>query len=441
MSPDGPDNLIKHRWFGFLVVAALIFRLAVILVPGNSLDTPWSAGNDTQGYVLLAQNLVAGSGYTYAGEPTAFRAPGYPFLLAGLLKLFGPHFVMVARWVQLLAGIAVSYFCSRIARILFDDTTAKLAFLVSLVFPTLVFFTSEILTETVTALFVTIFCWLLAREVARPALTNLLGMGLAVGCGSLFRPNVLSLTVAGLFGAVAARQTTRDRTPVALLPMVALLVLSPWIRRNQTTFGSSVLLSTQGGLNALVGAIDPEGRTQPGETELIRATLGFVPPQELETNSVSRRALGSEAEMNRRAWRLARRSWGQMHWHVIPWAARKWKCFWLSTEQVFTTSALPVWKRAIRLSGVMFYWTLLVLAGSGLWRLRRADKKQGHIFLLYAMLLTIFHTPFVMNTRIRAPLLDPLLAVLAAGGCVAAWKAHSASPKLSRLPWEASSGC
>jgi len=31
-------------------------------------------------------------------------------------------------------------------------------------------------------------------------------------------------------------------------------------------------------------------------------------------------------------------------------------------------------------------------------------------------LLTLAHTPFVMNTRIRAPLVDPLVAALAAGG-------------------------
>ena len=37
------------------------------------------------------------------------------------------------------------------------------------------------------------------------------------------------------------------------------------------------------------------------------------------------------------------------------------------------------------------------------------------VLLAYAVLVTLAHTPFVMNSRIRAPLLDPLLAVLAGG--------------------------
>lgn len=77
MKLDTPKAATEHRWFGRLVAAAFLLPVAVIVVPGNALTTPWSAGNDTQGYVLLAQNLVSGSGYTYAHEPGAFLAPGY----------------------------------------------------------------------------------------------------------------------------------------------------------------------------------------------------------------------------------------------------------------------------------------------------------------------------------------------------------------------------
>lgn len=422
---------LKRQFFVLLVVGAVFFRIAVISVPGNALNTPWSAGNDTQGYILLAHNLVAGSGFTYAGEPSAFRAPGYPFLLAGLLQLFGPYFIVVARWVQFLAGIGVSYFCWRIAGILFNEQTAKLALLVSLMFPTLIFFTSEILTETLAALFVTIFCWLLARDAVCPALLNLVGMGFAVGCGALLRPNVVFLATAGLIGTLLVRQSPRECVQVAILPLVVMLVLSPWFLRNRFTFGGDVLLSTQGGLNALVGVIDPEGRSQPGETERIRAAMGFVPPQDLETNSASRLALESEPEMNRRAWRRVLLGWSQMRWHAISWIAKKWECFWLSTEQIFTNSALPAWKRTMRISGVMFYWLLLALATRGLWHLRQANNIQARAFLIYAAVITISHTPFVMNTRIRAPLLDPFLAVLASGGLLAFSESYKAKARIS----------
>jgi hypothetical protein len=44
-------------------------------------------------------------------------------------------------------------------------------------------------------------------------------------------------------------------------------------------------------------------------------------------------------------------------------------------------------------------------------RLRNADAAR--LFLSYAVVVTLIHLPFVMNTRIRAPLIEPALAILA----------------------------
>jgi len=64
----------------------------------------------------------------------------------------------------------------------------------------------------------------------------------------------------------------------------------------------------------------------------------------------------------------------------------------------------------------MFYWALFALASLGWGILRKTRPNVAAILLGYAILMTMLHTPFVMNTRIRAPLVDPLIAVLAGGG-------------------------
>ena len=65
---------------------------------------------------------------------------------------------------------------------------------------------------------------------------------------------------------------------------------------------------------------------------------------------------------------------------------------------------------------MLFYWLLLALGIAGWFRLRRLRPELAHIFLFYAVLVTILHVPFNMNTRLRMPFIDPWLAVLGGSG-------------------------
>ena len=87
--------------------------------------TPWGGGGDTPAYVLLAQNILSGKGYAYAGMPTALRAPGYPLMLAAFFKLFGAHALAAMRWLQFFEGIAVALLCAATAKKLFGEQAGK----------------------------------------------------------------------------------------------------------------------------------------------------------------------------------------------------------------------------------------------------------------------------------------------------------------------------
>ncbi|HTZ75387.1 MAG TPA: hypothetical protein VMB47_15805, partial [Candidatus Aquilonibacter sp.] len=66
--------------------------------------------------------------------------------------------------------------------------------------------------------------------------------------------------------------------------------------------------------------------------------------------------------------------------------------------------------------GVLFYWALLALGIAGWLKLRALRPELAYIFLFYAIVVTILHIPFNMNTRLRMPFIDPWLAVLAGAG-------------------------
>src|SRR5690348_4789713 len=116
----------KNRFlsYGFLiwVMTGVLGRLAFIAISGNALQTPWSGGSDTGAYVLLAQNLLGGKGYTYAGQPTAFRPPGYPLLLAAFMEFFGKHYIVAMRGFQFLEGLAIVFLCAAMAGRIFGKT-------------------------------------------------------------------------------------------------------------------------------------------------------------------------------------------------------------------------------------------------------------------------------------------------------------------------------
>jgi len=69
-----------------------------------------------------------------------------------------------------------------------------------------------------------------------------------------------------------------------------------------------------------------------------------------------------------------------------------------------------------RTVGVLAYVAVLALAVAGLYRLKKIRPEMATTFLIYALGLTTMHLVLVMNTRLRIPLMEPLIVVLAGGG-------------------------
>lgn len=408
------------RLYILLVLLALTIRAAMLWVAGNSVMAPWSGGGDMPAYILLAQNLVTGNGYTYAHVPSAWRTPAYPLVIAGAMDLFGAHFVLAVRFFQVCMALLAAYFCMRAARLFFGKTASKIALLAALFFPTLAYFSGEILSESLAAFFMALFLWILAEDAVNPLWISTAGMGLAVGAGAMFRPNFVAVGALALAGSWLSRRAHRMRLQLALIPLCVALVFAPWILRNYQVFGRFVL-STKSGADALCGALNPESRFNSGWENRMRALVGYVLPNDLETNAPSRLALGSEIELNRKCWQATRQVWAEMGWGALAsWALRKWATYWLSLDQLLHPGHISRTNRLLHLAAVVFYWALLAAACAGWWNLRVARPRLALTLLGYAVLMTLIHMPFVMDSRIRAPLIDPLIAVLA-GGVAGRW--------------------
>lgn len=409
----GPLTLGTRSWF-FVLGSLIAAHAAFSILAGGSQLTFLSGGSDAPAYALLASNLLHHQGYTYAGEPTAMRPPGYPVFLAILGFLFHRWYIVAVRFIQFWVCLATAWLCGRCAKELFHDRAGSAAFLLALLLPTQIFASAQVLTECLATFFVALFLYFLVREMKSPASRTEAGMGAAAAAATYLRFNSAALP---LFAGIAIYRFTGRRRLIAIggSMVLPLLLLSPWLVRNLVVFHGKALFSTQGGLNALVGVLTPEGRGQAGDTQKLQHAVGWV-LSDVETNNPSRRSLPSEVVLDQECLRVVPGVWKTLGWRAAPLLMKKVADFWLGTDQIFETRALSLSGRLIRLSGVMVYWCVLGFAIAGWRRLRTSNPRAAMLLLAYAAIYTLLHLPLTMNTRIRFPLMDPLVAALAGGG-------------------------
>ena len=156
----------------------------------------------------------------------------------------------------------------------------------------------------------------------------------------------------------------------------------------------------------------PLGSTKPGETDAIKNALGWG-NWDVETNQPTRAGMRDEAALNDQAWRVASNLGWRAGWRVAALFAEKFSAFWFSTNQILEVRSQSWRGRIARMAGVAVYWVALVAAKIGWSRLHSTNSSVAKSLILYAAVLTAFHLPVTMNTRLRVPLFDPLLATLA----------------------------
>jgi len=412
--PTLPTRLFTNPYLiSFFVFAALALRIYLIVLSGDKPEGILGGGSDAPAYILLGHSLYNGHGMSYVGQPTALRAPLYPLMLAALESPSVSHYLLIMRLVQFVIAILTAAVCAKTAQQLCGNPAKWLAFAIAICTPTLLFFTTQILTEIFTAFLVSLFLYFLVRYSASQRWTPLIGMGICSGLLLLLRFNTLFIPPVAALAAIRLPLsfTTLKR---ALLPLVlSLAIVSPWLIRNFRVFHGDILYSSQTGTTALQGALAPQGRTQPEGLEEMKARQGWW-LSEIETDQPSRLQFPSEAVLNRQAKVVAVNAWKELGFQAIPLLAKKISYFWLSTEQLLSTNSFHDTQRKLRAAGVLLYWAILVAAILGWFRLRKSSPRIAHLLLLYCVLATLLHLPFTMNTRLRVPLIDPALCTLSA---------------------------
>lgn len=236
-----------------MVAVALAVRLAVmVFVYPERLDPArdhWRFGGESG---RIARSIVQGKGFSnpYFADtgPTAWLTPVYPYLLAGVFKLFGVYTKASALVILSLNCLFSALTCIPvffIARKSFGERAAVWSGWAWAFFPLSIYFAADFIWDTALATLLLPILFLIALHLENaPGLWRWTGFGAFAGFAGLANPVSLSvapfLTLWVLYRYWKRRQPWFACGAAALLGVV--LVVSPWFVRNYRTFHKIVPL-------------------------------------------------------------------------------------------------------------------------------------------------------------------------------------------------------
>jgi len=193
-------------------------------------------------------------------HPTAFYPVGFPAVLAAIRWLGGG--LLADRWLQVLASLGNVPLSYLFARRGYGRAAGRAAAWATALWPGGILLSATWLAEPVFALGLGLSLLPLAyaRRKQRPLALTIAALGL----GALAYLRSSSLPIAALLGAALGydwfrrlpwpRRALAAAALAAGLTALACVPLAPWAWRNQRVLGAPVLVSTNGGVNLLLGA-------------------------------------------------------------------------------------------------------------------------------------------------------------------------------------------
>jgi hypothetical protein len=238
----------------FFVAFAVRLFFCFVVVPrfdlanGPQTEDFWTY---TDGYVDLAKNLVEHGKYSFAedAERSTYRAPLFPFVLAGVYRLFGDMATSVlvlnsaaSSLGAVIALIVASHFIPRISRFA--------AYSVALL-PFSIWYCPSSYSDTFLALTVLLFVWALVCMIQQPRLRNKVATGVAFALACLTKAILLPFPAVVLAWALIRKRSHLGSMILAFL--LGMSLISVWSVRNYQLTGRFVTISQGMGFNLLAG--------------------------------------------------------------------------------------------------------------------------------------------------------------------------------------------
>lgn len=363
---------------------------------------------------------------TFTDGRPFFRAPLYPFFLAGVYRLSGESF-LAAKVLQHVLGAASCVLLFLLARRAFSTTTALIASLLAALYGPLMYFEKELLIPPLAVFLMLGMLLAVARAVERPTGTRWLVAGLLLGLCGITRPNFLLFAPVLLAWLVmSARREPRPASGwlrAATLAAGIIIPVAPVTLHNLLVGRDFVLIASQWGINFEIGN-NPlaDGKTAAAPAWLARRPQdGYMDNVYAASRQVAEADLGRPAKDSQIAGYWLRRGLGFLRTQPAD-AARLYakKVYYLlngfeieSNRSMYLDRtwspifAALVWVRGLAVPfGLVGPLALVGLALPG------ADRRVGTVLKLFALTYALSVVAFFVTGRFRIPLV-PIACIFA----------------------------
>ncbi|KEO81352.1 glycosyltransferase family 39 protein [Tumebacillus flagellatus] len=242
-------------WATLIMALAFAVRLYYMKV----FEQPALSG-DAANYVAMVKRLVNTGAYSFwGGQPDAYVTPGYPLFLAFFFKVFGHSAHDPLMWVygaQILLSTLTVLGLYLIGRRVCNALAGGLAALAYALYPTAIWASTLVLTETLYIFLFTAYAYVLLVAMDRESRWWTAAAGAVLALAVLVRPSVAPLAVMPLIYWGLVRRIEKP-IQLTIWHLAAFgIVMLPWWIRNTVTLGHFVALATQTG-NPLLAGTDP----------------------------------------------------------------------------------------------------------------------------------------------------------------------------------------
>ena len=249
---------------GWIFAIALLLRVGWIVI-GHTYKFKNTDDNFGFGWEMgrIGASLASGHGFSSpfgpATGPTAWEPPLYPYVIAGVFRVFGIYSRASAFVLLTLNSVFSALTCVPIfliGRKIFSENVAVGAVWAWALLPNVLFWCTRAIWETsLAALLLTTIFWLALTLEDRDGWIPWLQLGLLWGITALSSTSLLSfLPAAGLWAWYRrARRGKRSLAGVVLASVVFFACITPWLVRNYQTFGKFIFIRDNFGAELRLG--------------------------------------------------------------------------------------------------------------------------------------------------------------------------------------------
>jgi hypothetical protein len=399
----------RHKTVFGIMTFYCVIGIAYLFVIGNKVTFP-----DEVEYMQIASNLYNQGFFSIDGvNPTAYRPPGFPFLLASAKLVYDDVLFFkalnIAFWV-ISAGLVY-----QITTLLYSAKAGIISLVLFMLYPVNLYTAGTLYPQAFTEMLLLVSIYLAFKPGSEIKIVPISIASIAL---VMTVPNFLVTYLLIIFYLAVSYRNRKIAVYAFLSLFVMAAVLGAWSWRNYSAFGQNVLVSSNSGFNLLLGNSENAGANTGVNVDLKTHLEATAQMNEIEADKYYK----DQA----------------IHWisnNISAATILFCKKFlnWFNYQNNLYVKTEGNSLRNFVMAATFYPIFLFAVAGSVLGRSRLTNFKHSDL-LFWAIYLTAAVTYAVFFTRIRFRIpLDAIIIILASP-CIL-WLAHEAF-----LRWRWSTG-